>query len=624
MDGGGNNGTGSSFRPSGGATPRGRHAVPIPGLRPGLRFGDGFVLLRKLGAGAMSEVWLAREEALERAVALKILRGDEGDSDGYGERRRKRFLREAGILAACGHPSILPIYRSGVDPALSLPYYATRPCLLDESEMRHVCADILRCPFPCKPSDWGAEPRALPLADIVAGGKTLPETSVARIGKALVRAVAYAHSLPDPVIHRDIKPANILFEKDGKVLLTDFGIAKKIHRTGGPLTITTTDSRKRGVFIGTFAYSSPEQQKGAEPTKAVDYYAIAVVLYEALTGSRPRSLEKPSDFDPGHISRRWDALLKQMLLPDPGARLTDPAKIVAELEAIERAPRRRRAVWAATATAAAALAVGVFATARFGVPPASAAFTLPPCAPVGDPPPGTIRTVMLPDGVEMAFAWCYGPKTHYNRSARERASRPDAIGVNTVFITNGFWMARTELTVRQAQALFGQRDDLGGEAANRPALVSDASGLELYSMMANALGLLGKGEYFDFPTEAEWEYACLGGSPLPFGGQEPDAVCVSAENAGGTPWPVARKAPNGYGLYDMCGNAPEWCSDAFAPLPSGPLVSPRNPPSDSRDARVVKGGAWSTPADSCTPDARFRPEEFNHRAALRFVIRSGR
>ena len=111
MDGGGNNGTGSSFRPSRGATPRGRHTVPIPGLQPGLRFGDGFVLLRKLGAGAMSEVWLAREEALERTVALKILRGDEGDSDGYGERRRKRFLREAGILAACGHPSILPIYR---------------------------------------------------------------------------------------------------------------------------------------------------------------------------------------------------------------------------------------------------------------------------------------------------------------------------------------------------------------------------------------------------------------------------------------------------------------------------------------------------------------------------------
>ena len=262
-------------------------ALEVLALRPGLCFGDGFTLIRRIGAGGMGEVWLAHEETPRREVALKILRlPSDGASAEDTARARRRFRREAAIMASCDHPSIIPVYGCGVDDATQLPWYSMRPCLLGADEVRHVCGDVLHCAAPDL-SLRGSEPLPLSLADILRTGAPLPEKTVAMIGKALVSAVACAHALPEPVVHRDIKPTNILFTAEGGVVIADFGVAKRLGADG---LAQTTSSDRRGLFIGTFAYAAPEQQNGTGTTSAVDYYSIAAFISDKKTGD-PRNYE---------------------------------------------------------------------------------------------------------------------------------------------------------------------------------------------------------------------------------------------------------------------------------------------------------------------------------------------
>ncbi len=355
-------------------------------LLPGQPFASDYELLRPLGEGGMGEVWLARERALGRDVALKIMRPSESAA------RALRFAREAQALAALDHPSILPVLRTGEDPATGLRFLATRPILLSPFEITRLCDELLRCPYPrelageqshaesaevCggdaptarpalvtrRPSLVTAgAPRPLPLSALLDGGKALPEGAVLRIARDLVSALAAAHAAG--ILHRDIKPSNVLFDPTGRALLADFGLAKFVARHSSPVappaqppdSISLDESGAR-KFLGSPAYAAPESfREGTPPAPALDWYSLGAVLYEALTGERPRSLRKPSSFDPARISRRWDSFLAALLEPDPARRLSDPAAITRRLEAIGRAigpaARRRHAVRAALGVAA--------------------------------------------------------------------------------------------------------------------------------------------------------------------------------------------------------------------------------------------------------------------------------
>lgn len=603
----------------------------IPGLFPGAAFGDGFVLARKLGNGGMGEVWLARESKLGRDVALKILAERGGDAESE-ERVRKRFERESKILALSNHASILPIYRSGIDNATSLRFYATQACLVSREELAFICDNVLNCPYPVNKEMWDDNPRALSLADLIDGRKVLPESSVARIGLALVDAVAYAHSLSAPVIHRDIKPANILFRPDGGVVLSDFGVAKKIHADGSvSATLTTTSSERRGLFVGTFAYAAPEQQNGQPVTGATDYYSIGAVLYEALTGQRPRSLKMPSSFDRRHISPRWDKLLTGMLAPEPEERLADPVKITAELKAISK-PHRRKLPWIAAAAILAAL--GAFAAAQAHGEKASdggektfqelqrdfvrtIAYDIRQADPeVQKRKSGTLRVITLPDGSEMEFSWCWGPHYMFNSGEYLETEEPlQSIQTNSVLISKGFWMARTELTVAQAAAIMG--DGFGNATNTLPAELTLVEALGI-AIILNNLDIAG-GSTFRLPSEAEWEYACRANSRRRFEGAVTNDICWSAENSGGRLHPVAQGKPNAWKLYDMHGNAPEWCSDGFAPHASGPHVMPHVKLRDNGPG-IVKGGGYDMPPADCESHSRkaanWKKDKFGARLVL--------
>ena len=378
----------------------------------------------------MGEVWLARDRALGRDVALKAMRPSDSAT------RNRRFEREARALAALDHPSILPVLHAGEDPATGLRYLVTPAVLLSPSEIARLCDEVLLCPYPRgyataaeggSPAGGAGErsetegvvhtdsaetslvtrhsslvaataPRPLPLAVLLDGGKALPQAAVLRIARDLAGALAAAHAVG--ILHRDVKPSNVLFDASGRALLADFGLAKFTRGGGGshaesaespdgralsrpergsgaaeaPDSISLDESGAR-KFLGSPAYAAPEQfRAGAELTPALDWYSFGAVLYEALTGDRSRSLRPPSSYDPSRIVRAWDPFLRDLLEPDPAMRLADPAAITRRLDAIGRAidpatRRRRLAARAALAAATAAVAAVAIVASRFHAEP---------------------------------------------------------------------------------------------------------------------------------------------------------------------------------------------------------------------------------------------------------------
>ncbi|MEZ4416152.1 MAG: protein kinase [Gemmatimonadota bacterium] len=211
------------------------------------RFNDAFQLLRLIGEGSMSTVHLAREPALKRLVALKVLRSDLAQDTSA----LKRFEREAQSLAGVLHPNIVPIFRVGLLstglPYLVLPY------------LRGVnLAERVRALGPPAPAD------------------------VRRMMRDLASALAAAHRIN--IVHRDVRPENIMVEDEtGRPWLTDFGIAALIESTDPRDRLTRT-----GEQLGQPGYISPEQIHGAEVSGRTDVYSLGVLGISLLSGQPPR------------------------------------------------------------------------------------------------------------------------------------------------------------------------------------------------------------------------------------------------------------------------------------------------------------------------------------------------
>src|SRR5436190_7370838 len=202
---------------------------------------SGYRVERLIGRGATGAVYLARDEHLDRAVALKVL-APELTRD---QRFRERFLRESRVAAALDNPHIVPIYAAGEsDGALFL-------------AMRHV-----------EGSDLG---------EIVAEAGRLDAQRTLAILIQIAEALDAAHG--QDLIHRDVKPANILVAAGDRAYLCDFGLAKH--------AATINSLSRDTAFAGTIDYISPEQIRGADIDGRADIYALGCVLFECLTGRPP-------------------------------------------------------------------------------------------------------------------------------------------------------------------------------------------------------------------------------------------------------------------------------------------------------------------------------------------------
>ena len=235
-------------------------------------FDGRYRILRKLGTGGMANVYLAEDEVLGRRVAIKILNDRHAGDDQFVE----RFRREAKNAASLSHPNIVSIYDRGEAEGT---YYIAME-YLDGRSLKEL---------------------------IVARGPA-PIHLAVDYARQILAAIRFAHR--HGIVHRDIKPHNVLVDGEGRLKVTDFGIA----RAG------VSQMTEAGSIIGTAQYLSPEQAKGAPVDQTSDLYSVGVVLYELLTGEVPFSGDTPVEIAMKHLSTMPGAALVEARRRSAGPR----------------------------------------------------------------------------------------------------------------------------------------------------------------------------------------------------------------------------------------------------------------------------------------------------------------
>lgn len=288
----------------------------------------GYEVLAHIGTGGMGDVFVARATALERKVALKLLRPHLTGNDAH----LQRFIQEARLASALNHPNIITIHEIG--HADNLHFIVTE--LIDGETLRERLA---RGPLDI--------PTALDIAVQVA------------------TALTAAHAAG--VVHRDIKPENVMLRRDGYVKVLDFGIAQLIDSREPAIGRASTGP------IGTARYMSPEQAEGLKVDERSDLFSFGAVLYEMLAGRPPFQGATPAELirairehEPPPLSetradipKTLESLVGRMLLKTREARYQSARDVLDDLKAVQRAlqrgadlPRRKVLIGAAAAVAA--------------------------------------------------------------------------------------------------------------------------------------------------------------------------------------------------------------------------------------------------------------------------------
>ncbi len=586
-------------------------------LKPGDRIGD-WILDAPLGEGGMGTVYRAHSVLAERLeAAVKVLKPT---SDPEG---RARFVREAEALSRLRHPAIVRVMGFSEDTTRGLMYLT----------MELAVGDTLR-----ERLDRGP----MPLVDVLTA--FLP----------LASGLEHAHDAG--IFHRDLKPANIVLCVAGGVRLVDFGIV-----TGEEWETLTTAGH-----LGTLAYLPPEIYRGERPdSRTIDAYAFGLVLNEALTGVKVFSVEKglsaagaaaavsvkklqQGPLDPGEaFPETLRSLIRRATSPDPGARPTlREAREALEVLFVAAGLNRRgvdKAAGVPVDPLHAALATDL--TTRVPEPPS-------PLIPVRKPPSprpaagGSRRGVWLTTAPRRTLLLSLGALallaglamlvvTQYRKSP-SAAPTADRAWINpkdgsefvwipagrfemgctpgdpecdrgrwparSVELSNGFWIARTEVTVG-AYERFARETGRGMPPPPRFNADWTASDHPIVNVTWNEARAYCTWAGGALPSEEQWEYAARGGNPEwlhPWGNEAP--VCAEGARNGarfddgaacrgaGTTR-VASYGRNGHGLADMAGNTWEWCEDAWQPR-YGDLPSGEGDRDEPGGRRVLRGGAW--------------------------------
>ncbi|MGG5753942.1 protein kinase domain-containing protein [Zafaria sp. Z1313] len=269
-------------------------------MRPtsGITLGGRFKLTDRIAIGGMGEVWKAQDQILGRTVAIKILKEEYTGDPGF----LQRFRAEARHTALLNHNGIANVFDYG-----------------EESGSAYLVMELVP---------------GQPLSSIIEREKVLsPDRTLSIIGQT-ARALAAAHA--QGLVHRDVKPGNLLIMPDGRVKITDFGIARIANQV--PLTAT-------GQVMGTAQYLAPEQATGQQATGASDIYSLGVIGYECLAGRRPFSgesqiaiaLAQVNDAPPplpDSLPAPVRALLMSMLAKSPADRPADATRLAEAADAL--------------------------------------------------------------------------------------------------------------------------------------------------------------------------------------------------------------------------------------------------------------------------------------------------
>jgi len=259
---------------------------------------SGYRILRVIGHGGMSTVYLAEQLSLDRKVALKVMLA-EALTD---EVSRARFENEARTIARLEHPNIVGIFEVG-RTADGLPFYAMPYLPHGHLAQRKLAGD---------------------------------QPKVAAILRSLLQALDYAHVRG--VVHRDVKAENVLFDENDRPMLADFGIAL---RRGNNPRLTTA-----GLAVGSTAYMPPEQARGQEVDRRADIYSMGVLTWEMLVGRLPYSAGDALTMALKHVQepiprlpaalRHWQPLIDTAMAKQPQQRYASANAMLAALDEVER------------------------------------------------------------------------------------------------------------------------------------------------------------------------------------------------------------------------------------------------------------------------------------------------
>lgn len=248
-----------------------------------------FRLERLLGRGGMGQVYYGWDVKLQRPVAVKVIDFRFRDNPAYA----RRFLHEAQAVATWRHENIAQVYYA--DEEGDLYFFAME--YVDGLDVGQL------------------------LSHYSAKGELMPQADVVRIGRAVASALDYAHA--KNVVHRDVKPSNVIVGRDGRVVLTDFGLALDVHQ--GSL----------GEVFGSAHYIAPEQaRRSSEAISQSDLYSLGIMLYEMLTGAVPFDDPSPTAVALQHLTQAPPA--PRTLNPD-----LNPETEAVLLKALNKSPHGR-------------------------------------------------------------------------------------------------------------------------------------------------------------------------------------------------------------------------------------------------------------------------------------------
>jgi formylglycine-generating enzyme required for sulfatase activity/predicted Ser/Thr protein kinase len=526
-----------------------------------------YEIIRLLGRGGMGAVYLAFDTMLERRVALKVPHREYVQHRGM----RERFLREGRAAARFHHPNFCPIYEIGEihgQPYLTMAYI-----------------------------EGGT------LGSRIERGKPWDQPRAAETVRTLALALAEAHR--DGIVHRDLKPANIMVNDRGRLVIMDFGLARRFEAEDSTLT-------GPGVVLGTASYMSPEQAEGqsARVGPRSDLYSLGVILYELIAGRRP-------------FLGSAQMVLAQLLTTDPAPPSAYHAGVHPVLESIclkaiareieDRYPSMDDFVGALDAFLKAPTV---------------------PIPPKPDDPPITntigMKLKLIPAGEFLMGA-----------PDREPEALEDERPQHRVRITRPFYLGVYEVTQAEYREVMGNnpshfsaqgggRAEVAGLDTSRHPVenVSWRDAIAFCNKLSEREGLgpcygpdggrIESGDGYRLPTEAEWEYACRAGTTTAFA-FGPSLSTATANFDGSAVYngsskgaslrrttPVGGYSPNRFGLHDMHGNVWEWCGDFYDDkyYKKSPENDPPGPP-EAAD-RVIRGGGWYGFPRNCRSAYRFR------------------
>jgi serine/threonine protein kinase len=251
-----------------------------------------YEIIERIGRGGMAEVYRGYHAALDRYVAIKLLHPFLADDPEF----KDRFENEARNVAKLRHPNIVQVYDFEYD---------------EEGDSYYMVMEMINGPT--------LKDR---LFDLEVNNDSFSVGEAIRIVKSAAEALAYAHQRS--MIHRDVKPANLMLDEDGRVVLTDFGIAKIV--TGAQFTAS-------GGMVGTPAYMAPEQGLGEAGDERSDIYSLGVILYQLITGRLPYDADTPLAIILKHVNSELPLPSRFVDIPE------DLEKIICR--ALEKEPEDR-------------------------------------------------------------------------------------------------------------------------------------------------------------------------------------------------------------------------------------------------------------------------------------------